>query len=109
MKVKSRSRKIFRSRKSRSRKIFRSRKSRSRKILRSRKSRSRKMLRSRKSKQKRLDELSDMEFMLKQTVIGLKSYIKSKGISKGFSKLRKNELINFILKHIDVDTGELIN
>ena len=52
--------------------------------------------------------MTDIEFMHAQTAVGLKSYIKSKGISKGFSKLKKNELVDFILKHIDINTGELL-
>ena len=51
--------------------------------------------------------MSDIEFMNMQSVKGLQSYIKSKGL-KGYSKLKKNELIEFILNKIDIETGALL-
>jgi hypothetical protein len=103
-----------RSKSSRSRKIKRTR-SRMRKSTRSRKikrtrSRMRKSTRikSKRSRNKKYKvNEDDIKFIKKQSVIGLKSYIKSKGL-KGYTKFNKEQLINFILKKIDIDTGKLL-
>jgi|LauGreDrversion4_2_1035121.scaffolds.fasta_scaffold688627_2 hypothetical protein len=60
-----------------------------------------------KRSKKTIEELTDIEFMNMQTVKGLQSYVKSKGL-KGYSKLRKQELIQFILYKINIETGELL-
>jgi hypothetical protein len=46
-------------------------------------------------------------YLAKQTIPKLKEYIKSKGL-KGYSSLKKAGLVDFILKHVDVDSGEVI-
>jgi hypothetical protein len=43
--------------------------------------------------------------MFAQTVKGLKSYIESKGIN--LPKLKKADIIDFILDNIDINTGKL--
>ena len=96
--VRSRRRKSKRTRNKRSRRS----KSKKAKILRSKNKRSRRS----KSKKYKVNE-DDIKFIKKQSVIGLKSYIKSKGL-KGYTKFNKEQLINFILKKIDIDTGKLL-
>lgn len=63
--------------------------------------------RMKKKSKKPIEEMTDIEFMNMQTVKGLQSYVKSKGL-KGYSKLRKQELIQFILDKINIETGELL-
>ena len=49
--------------------------------------------------------------MNKQTIKGLISYIESRDedkILKGYKKLRKADLIEYILKHINIDTGDIL-
>ena len=43
--------------------------------------------------------------MFKQTLKNLKSYIESKGIK--VPKLKKADIIDFILDNIDINTGKL--
>ena len=66
--------------------------------------------RSRSKSPKRNYGYTDREYLNLQTVVRLKAYIVSrdpKRLLSGWSKLRKAELINFILKNIDVETGAL--
>lgn len=61
-----------------------------------------------KRNKKSYDEMSDLEFIYAQTCVGLKAYIKSKGL-KGYSKLtKKDDIVKFILKNIDIETGKLL-
>ena len=117
----SRSRKSRRSKRSRSKKSRRSRRSKSRrsksrkskrskrsKRSRSKKSRISKSRRSRRNisrKSRSRNKNSDIDFMFKQTLKNLKSYIESKGIK--VPKLKKADIIDFILDNIDINTGKL--
>lgn len=69
-----------------------------------------KQIRSRSSKSPKQDNLTDREFLMLQTITGLKSYIVSRDknrVLSGWSRLRKAELVDFIIKKIDVETGKL--
>jgi hypothetical protein len=71
-------------------------------------SRSRSRSRSKNASPKNEENIQD--FMMKQTVVGLKSYIISRDknkVLKGWKSLKKKDLVQFILKHIDVETGKI--
>jgi hypothetical protein len=56
------------------------------------------------------EDISNRDFLLGQTVIGLRSYIVARDrdhVLSGWSKLKKIELVDFILRNIDVETGKL--
>lgn len=70
-----------------------------------------KKIKSRSPRKSPKQELSDREFLLQQTVVGLKSYIVSRDKKRelsGWSRLRKAELVDFILRKIDVETGKIL-
>ena len=63
-----------------------------------------------KSKSPKKEELSDRDFLLMQKVLGLKAYIISRDknkVLKGWRNLKKVDLVDFIIRNIDVETGEI--
>ena len=66
-----------------------------------------------KKKTKKVDNNNtDREFMMQQTIVGLKAYIVSRDKNKklkGYSKLKKADLVDYIIKHIDIETGKIFD